>query len=141
MSHTISAIIVNYNAGRLLCSCVGSLLACPLDVDIIVVDNASHDASLNGLPASPKIRVIHNPTNMGFAAACNIGIQASSVPFFLFLNPDCCFEPGSVATLLAAFQSGQPTATNLIRLPESVAKHVRAAGRAIVAAKKDAVPA
>ena len=107
MSHTISAIIVNYNAGRLLCSCVGSLLACPLDIDIIVVDNASHDASLNGLPASPKIRVIHNPTNMGFAAACNIGIQASSAPFFLFLNPDCCFEPGSVATLLAAFQSGE----------------------------------
>jgi GT2 family glycosyltransferase len=107
MSHTISTVIVNYNAGSLLSGCVDSLLACPLDIEIIVVDNASHDGSLDGLPESPCIRVIHNPTNVGFAAACNVGMQASSAPFLLFLNPDCCFEPGAVATLLAALQSGE----------------------------------
>ena len=107
MSDTISAVIVNYNAGSLLRGCVESLLACPLDIKIVVVDNASHDGSLDGLPESPRIRVIRNPTNVGFAAACNVGMQASSAPFFLFLNPDCCFEPGAVATLLAALQSGE----------------------------------
>ena len=107
MSHAISAIIVNYNAGPLLRGCVDSLLACPLGIEIIVVDNASSDGSLDGLPESPCIRVIRNPTNVGFAAACNVGMQASSAPFFLFLNPDCCFEPGAVATLLAALQAGE----------------------------------
>lgn len=107
MSHTLSTIIVNYNAGPLLRKCVDSLLACPLDIEIIVVDNASSDASLDGLSESPCIRVIRNPYNVGFAAACNVGMQASSAPFFLFLNPDCCFDPGAVATLLAALQSGE----------------------------------
>lgn len=101
----LSAIIVNYNAGTLLRGCVDSLLACPLAVEVIVVDNASHDGSLDGLPDSPRIRVIRNTTNVGFAAACNIGIRASSAPFLLFLNPDCFFQPGAVATLLASLQS------------------------------------
>jgi len=107
MSYTISTIIVNYNAGPLLRGCVDSLLDCPLAIEIIVVDNASHDGSLDGLPDSPHIRVIRNPTNVGFAAACNIGLQASSAPFLLFLNPDCFFLPGAIATLLSGLQSGE----------------------------------
>lgn len=107
MSHAISTIIVNYNAGPLLRGCVDSLLACPLDIEIIMVDNASHDGSLEGLSESPQVHIIHNSANVGFAAACNIGLQASSAPFLLFLNPDCYFEPGAVATLLAGLQSGE----------------------------------
>ena len=102
---SISVIIVNYNAGPLLRRCLDSLLACPLSIEIIVVDNASHDGSLDGLLDSPHIRVIRNHTNVGFVAACNIGIDASSAPFLLFLNPDCFFEPGAVATLLSGLQS------------------------------------
>jgi GT2 family glycosyltransferase len=107
MSYTVSAIIVNYNAGPLLRACVDSLLACPLAIEIIVVDNASHDGSLGSLPELPHIRVIRNPANVGFAAACNIGIGASSAPFLLFLNPDCVVQPGAVSILLAALQSAE----------------------------------
>jgi GT2 family glycosyltransferase len=106
MSHTLSTIIVNYNAGPLLRKCVDSLLACPLDIEIIVVDNASSDASLDGLQDLSQVCVIRNPTNMGFAAACNIGVQASSAPFLLFLNPDCFFQPDAIDPLLADLQSG-----------------------------------
>ena len=55
---SVSAIIVNYNAGPLLRGCVDSLLACPLAVEVIVVDNASHDASLDGLPDDFLIGVV-----------------------------------------------------------------------------------
>ena len=106
MSHTLSTIIVNYNAGSLLRKCVDSLLACPLDIEIIVVDNASSDASLDGLQDLSQVCVIRNPANVGFAAACNIGVQASSAPFLLFLNPDCFFQPDPIAPLLAGLQSG-----------------------------------
>ena len=106
MSHTLSTIIVNYNAGSLLRKCVDSLLACPLDIEIIVVDNASSDASLDGLQDLSQVCVIRNPVNMGFAAACNIGVQASSAPFLLFLNPDCFFQPDAIGPLLASLQSG-----------------------------------
>lgn len=105
MTPAISAIIVNYNAGPLLRACVDSLLACPLAIEIVVVDNASHDGSLGGLSELPHIRVIRNPANVGFAAACNIGVAASSAPFLLFLNPDCVIQPGAVSILLAALQS------------------------------------
>jgi GT2 family glycosyltransferase len=106
MSHTLSTIIVNYNAGPLLRKCVDSLLACLLDIEIIVVDNASSDASLDELQDLSQVCVIRNPANVGFAAACNIGVQASSAPFLLFLNPDCFFQPDAIAPLLAGLQSG-----------------------------------
>lgn len=106
MSPTISTIIVNYNAGPLLRGCVDSLLACPLDIEIIVVDNASSDGSLDGLQDLSQVCVIRNPANVGFAAACNIGVPTSSAPFLLFLNPDCFFQPGAITTLLVGLQSG-----------------------------------
>lgn len=106
-SSDCDVIIVNCNAGPLLRGCVESLLACPLDVEIIVVDNASHDGSLDALSAWPQVRIIRNPANVGFAAACNIGVQAASAPFLLFLNPDCVVAPDALTTLLAALQSGE----------------------------------
>jgi GT2 family glycosyltransferase len=102
MTATISAIIVNYNAGGFLHRCVDSLLNCPLAVEIIVVDNASSDGSLNAVRGLPNVQIINNSTNLGFAAACNIGDRAASAPFLLFLNPDCFFEPGMLVRLLEA---------------------------------------
>lgn len=105
MSPTVSAIIVNYNAGALLRGCVDSLLSSQLAIQIIIVDNASHDLSLDNLPSLPQLQVIRNPTNVGFAAACNIGIGAARAPFLFFVNPDCYFQADPVPTLLAALQA------------------------------------
>ncbi len=104
MSQTIFTIIVNYNAGALLRACIESLLASPLDIVIVVVDNASSDESLDDLPVLPQLRIIRNPTNVGFAAACNIGVAKSSGSHFFFLNPDCVLRPDSVARLLQALE-------------------------------------
>jgi len=104
MNAVISTIIVNYNAGELLHSCVDSLLNCPLEIEIIVVDNASTDGSLDALRGLPCVQIIKNPTNVGFAAACNSGARVASAPFLLFLNPDCCFKPGTLVELLEAIR-------------------------------------
>ena len=56
MNTVISAIVVNYNTGELLRSCVDSLLNCPLEIEIIVVDNASTDGSLDALPGLTRER-------------------------------------------------------------------------------------
>ena len=45
MSAVISTIIVNYNAGEFLRSCVYLLLNCPLEIEIFAVDNVSTDNS------------------------------------------------------------------------------------------------
>lgn len=102
MSAVISSIIVNYNAGELLRSCVDSLLSCPLVIEIIVVDNASTDGSLDTLLGLSGVKIIKNKANLGFAAACNSGARVVSAPFLLFINPDCSFKPGTLAGLLDA---------------------------------------
>ncbi|WP_020559658.1 glycosyltransferase family 2 protein [Thiofilum flexile] len=100
----LSIIIVNYNAGHYLRDCVQTL---PSDTDIIIVDNASHDNSLSLVKTlqHPNIRIIRNPTNLGFATACNIGAKASQSDLLLFLNPDCRLEPETLSELIKALNS------------------------------------
>ena len=105
----ISAIVVNYNAGALLRSCIDSLLACPLNVEVIVVDNASQDGSLGAVQSLPNVRLISNAQNLGFAAACNQGIAVAKVGNLLFLNPDCTFEPGTLVELLTHLHADAQT--------------------------------
>ncbi|MDO9167860.1 MAG: glycosyltransferase family 2 protein [Methylobacter sp.] len=105
MSAVISTIIVNYNAGEFLRNCVDSLRNCSLEIEIIVVDNASTDGSLESLLGLPYVQIIKNPANVGFATACNIGVRAASAPFLLFLNPDCFFKSGALTRLLEAMRA------------------------------------
>ncbi|HEX5336918.1 MAG TPA: glycosyltransferase family 2 protein [Gallionella sp.] len=107
MSAAISVVIVNYNAGRLLLRCVELLRICPLEMEIIVVDNASADGSLDALRGLPCVRIIESPVNMGFAAACNCGARVASAPFLLFLNPDCFIKPGALERLLEALRADE----------------------------------
>lgn len=104
MSAVISAIIVNYNAGELLRSCVESFRDCPFESEVIVVDNASSDGSLDHLRGLSGVRIIRNSANVGFAAACNRGVRAATAEFLLFLNPDCSFQSGALVSLLAAMR-------------------------------------
>jgi GT2 family glycosyltransferase len=101
-------IIVNYNAGAVLSACVTSLVSPKLQ-SIIIVDNASTDDSLILLeknhPNDPRLKIIRNSTNFGFATACNQGIAASTQPLILFLNPDCTITPESLAALIDALMS------------------------------------
>ena len=107
MSAVISTIIVNYDAGEFLRSCVDSVLKCPLEIEIIVVDNASMDGSLDALLRLPCVQIIKNPANVGFAAACNSGARVASAQFLLFLNPDCFFKPDTLVRLLEAMRVGE----------------------------------
>jgi len=107
MNLKLSVIIVNYNAGQHLKACIDSLLKCPLEKEIIVVDNASRDDSLEKLAGIPEVRIIRNTTNVGFAAACNQGVKDSSAPILFFLNPDCTFKPGALVNLMEIMRKGQ----------------------------------
>lgn len=104
LHQTVSVIIVNYNSGGLLCGCVASAL--PQASEIIIIDNASTDSSINDVVSTwPNIRVINNSQNLGFAAACNIGVKAATGKYFLFLNPDCVLATDTVQRMLEAADS------------------------------------
>lgn len=102
LADTVSLIIVNYNACECIVACVSSALH---QVDeVIVVDNDSSDDSLAQLeavfPSEPRLKIIRNLENLGFAAACNIGAEPSTGSYLFFLNPDCVLMPDSVKHLL-----------------------------------------
>lgn len=69
-----------------------------MEAEVIVVDNNSTDNSLAFLrPKFPDTRFIANTENLGFAKACNQGLQQANGKFILFLNPDTivpedCFQ-------------------------------------------------
>ena len=69
-------------------------------VEIVVVDNASSDASREVARGfAPAARLISLPDNAGFAAAMNGGIAQTSGRYVLALNPDCRLAPDFAATL------------------------------------------
>jgi len=90
-SSDVSVIVVSYNTRSLLEACLRSLLeqTPSLQLDVIVVDNASRDGSADAVRgAFPHVRLIANLENVGFAAASNQGIRASTGAYLLLLNPD-----------------------------------------------------
>mgnify|MGYP003385702780 CR=1 FL=1 len=87
----LTIVIVTWNCLPLADACLRGLLDgdLPEGTEIIVVDNASHDGTAEALATSfPRIRLIANTTNVGFAAANNQAIAIASGRMLLLLNPD-----------------------------------------------------
>jgi len=89
----LSVVIVNWNVRELLRRCLHSVLASGrlggLAMEVIVVDNASSDGSVEMVRAEfPPVRLIANEENLGFTRANNQGITASRGRYVLLLNPD-----------------------------------------------------
>ncbi len=88
---SISIIIVNYNASRLLKDCIDSIYreATTVPFDIWVVDNHSTDTSVPMVRQNfPHVNLIENKENVGFAKANNQAIKKCTGDYILFLNPD-----------------------------------------------------
>lgn len=97
-SQAVSVIVVTYNSAH----CVGhALAAAPPAAELIVVDNASSDDTIEQARKFP-CRLIANDRNRGFGAACNQGAQIAAAEFLLFLNPDAVLAPNAVELLLGA---------------------------------------
>jgi GT2 family glycosyltransferase len=86
-----SVIVVNWNAADVLPACIESVFSqhLPEPAELIVVDNASDDGSLELLSRlAPRVKTIRNDENVGFSRACNVGARAASCEVLFFLNPD-----------------------------------------------------
>ncbi|MBS1854095.1 MAG: glycosyltransferase family 2 protein [Acidobacteria bacterium] len=81
----IGIIIVTYNSAAEIGPCLDA--AAPTGADIVVIDNASQDATREEVRRR-NIRLIANAENRGFASAVNQGFAALSNPYILLLNPD-----------------------------------------------------
>lgn len=86
--------------------CIRSLLQHAEESEIVIVDNASEDSSLNFLEEMDSdIKIMRNSQNVGYAAGNNIGWRACNGDMVLFLNPDTECLPESIPYLEQTLQS------------------------------------
>lgn len=104
----VSIIIVNYNVKYFLEHCLYSVqkAAQSLSAEIIVVDNASSDGSMEYLLEKfPLVTFIDNPANVGFAKANNQALNQAKGEYVLFLNPDTLIPEDCLERCILLFQS------------------------------------
>jgi len=103
-----SVITVNFNAGERLVSGARAVLASSAPVELLVVDNGSRDGSVQALRAAaggdPRVHILENAANVGFAKANNRALAEAHGEWLLFLNPDCVVRPDTIARMQDALR-------------------------------------
>lgn len=109
----ISVLIVNWNVRDLLMRCLDSLFGeqHPFTFEVIVVDNASTDGSVEMLRQRfPQVKLIENLDNPGFAKGNIQGYALSAGRYILMLNPDTLLHPGALDKLYQYLENNSKAA-------------------------------
>lgn len=99
----LSISIINWNTCELLDQCLKSIYGSTknIDFEIIVVDNASTDSSVEMVQEKyPHVKLIKNSENVGFARANNQAYKISGGKYFMLLNSDTIVLDNSFACLI-----------------------------------------
>jgi hypothetical protein len=106
----LSVVVVNWNSREDLAACLQSLQRqSHQDFEVVVVDNGSTDGSAQMVREQfPRFKLLAETENLGFAEACNRGIEASCGSWVAMLNNDAVAEPGWAEALLRAAETAPP---------------------------------
>jgi GT2 family glycosyltransferase len=115
MKTRTAIIILNWNSREMTAECIRSILAMDaMDYEIMVVDNGSRDGSVDYLQNEfPKITLLPQENNLGFAAGCNVGIRRAlgeKFDFILLINNDTVVDRAFLSMLLKEAGSFQEAA-------------------------------
>ncbi|MDN4639288.1 glycosyltransferase family 2 protein [Agreia sp. PsM10] len=99
-----TVIVVNFNGGAFVLECIESLSQQKtpgVDVEVVVVDNASTDGSDREIAQFyPDVRIIRSPKNIGFAGGVNLGIANSTGDVIVLINNDAVAAPGFLSAIV-----------------------------------------
>lgn len=96
----ISVLIANHNGESVIERCLSSLGGPAEDLDVVLVDNASTDGSLDLVRSRfPWVRTLPQTENLGFAAANNLAAEHARGDALLLLNADAWLEDGALERL------------------------------------------
>jgi GT2 family glycosyltransferase len=101
---TVGVSIVTYNSERYIGRCLDAVLSQQAThLDLVVVDNGSTDSTRRILAKyRPRLRLIRNDRNLGFAVAQNQAMRCLTAPWILTLNPDVLLSPDFIKDLVDA---------------------------------------
>ncbi len=104
MNKLVSINILTYNAQDLIEPCLKSVLEQTYpNIEILVVDNASSDKTLEKIKNLP-VKIIRNKENLGFSAGHNVGIRESKGEYILCLNQDVILDKDFVRYAVEAME-------------------------------------
>ncbi len=130
----LSIIIPSFNTKDITKECLERLVSCittsntsttkPIAVEIIVVDNASSDGSVDMLTSlMPALQtkeitpiVIYNKTNTGYSKGNNIGLQKATGTYVLYLNSDVYVDNLNLNELLNYLDANQKVGALTVRV-------------------------
>jgi GT2 family glycosyltransferase len=105
----VRVVVVNFNGGEFVRKAIEQLLATATaaELDIVVVDNASTDASVDGFSERfPSVQLIRSGTNLGFAGGNNLALHdLSGVDAVALVNSDCFVQPHWLDPLIVALEA------------------------------------
>lgn len=99
----VSVVIVNFNLRDHVLSCIRSILASKsrLQIEIIIVDNASQDGSVSAIRREyPQVVVVESGANLGFGTANNLGFERAGGRHLIALNPDTLVPSGLISRVI-----------------------------------------
>ncbi|MBL4621264.1 MAG: glycosyltransferase family 2 protein [Immundisolibacteraceae bacterium] len=132
--NSISIIIVSWNTQELTLKCLQSIYTSfnkteAIIIEIIVVDNNSHDGTENAIKKEfSKVHLIESKINLGFGRANNLGIAKASNELLFFLNSDTVLQANTLQLIFDKFnQPNYPgiLGRKLIEPDGSIQKSVR----------------
>lgn len=107
MKHIV-AVVVTYNREKLLRKCLDALLVQSYPCDIIVINNASTDGTINLLNTyvdQAKITIYNLPTNLGGAGGFNYGLRQAVLrgyEYIWLMDDDCICNVDTLSALMNA---------------------------------------
>ncbi len=127
---SVTVLIVNWNSGEMLSTCIKHLTKQTLKpIQIIVLDNASSDDSINTVKPFENIQLLKVDTNLGFATGNNRLIAECDSEFIALLNPDAFPESDWLENLLmAALTNPQVAAFGSRQLDQSNPEYLDGVG-------------
>lgn len=106
----VTAVVVTFDSAQHVDGCLEALLAQEHPVEVVVVDNASVDRSVERAAAHAaahpdRVQLVRLATNVGFCTAVNRAIADSDADAVLLCNPDARLAPDHVGHLVAALRA------------------------------------